>query len=122
MTPTSRQQAGKAALIWEFSRAPVENASVGIGLWMALELHWITVGSLWLVAFVAIDFVVRCVRYRRSSADAPGVHALRFERSWPGHSCHRIEAKRNGRATNRPLHPSTFSGVDQTKAFLARAG
>jgi hypothetical protein len=81
MTPTSKPQAVKAALIWELCWAPVEMASVGIGLWMALELHWITVGSLWLIAFVAIGFMVRCVRYRHSSADAPGVHGPQLERS-----------------------------------------
>jgi hypothetical protein len=34
-------------------------ACVGIGLWMMLSLQWMTLGALWLVAFVAIDIGIR---------------------------------------------------------------
>ena len=46
-------------------------ACVGIGLWMMLSLQWIALGSLWLVAFVSIDIVIR---FRHCTLITPKIH------------------------------------------------
>ncbi len=71
MTPDSRRQSVKAALIWELCWIPVEMVCVGIGLWMSLMLQWVTVGSLCLVAFLMVDSIGRFQHY---SKVAPRIH------------------------------------------------
>jgi len=76
MTSHSKRQAVKAALIWELCWLPVEMICVGTGLWLSLKLQWITLGSLWLFAFLAIDFVIRFQHY---SKVAPTIHGPQHE-------------------------------------------
>jgi hypothetical protein len=71
MTLTNKRQAVIAALKWELCWTPFEMACVGIGLSMILSLQWIALGALWLVAFIAIDFVFR---FRHYSLVAPRIH------------------------------------------------
>jgi hypothetical protein len=73
MTLSKKHQAIVAALRWELCWTPLEMACVGTGLWMTLVLQWITLGTLWLVAFLAIDFVIR---FRHYSLVAPRIHGL----------------------------------------------
>jgi len=74
MTLTKKRQDVIAALKWELCWTPIEMACVGIGLWMMLSLQWITLGTLWLVALVAIDFVIR---FRHYSLVSPRIHGPR---------------------------------------------
>ena len=76
MTSNSNGQPVKAALIWELCWLPVELFCVGIGLWLSLKLQWITVGSLSLLAFLAVDFVFR---YQHYSKVAPTIHGPQIE-------------------------------------------
>ncbi len=71
MTSNATRRAVKAALIWELYWLPVEIVCVGTGLWLSLKLQWVTVGSLWFVAFLAMDCVVR---YQHFSKVAPTIH------------------------------------------------
>ncbi|MEI6525960.1 MAG: hypothetical protein WCP62_08015 [Planctomycetota bacterium] len=71
MTPTRNRQDVIAALKWELRWTLLEMACVGIGLWMMLSLQWITLGSLWLFAFVVIDIVIRIRHY---SLVVPRIH------------------------------------------------
>ncbi len=71
-----RRQAIKAALVWELCWLPVELACVGLGLWLTLRLQWMTVGSLWLLAFLAVDFIVR---YQHYSKVAPAIHGPQLQ-------------------------------------------
>lgn len=73
MIPTEKRQTLRTALIWELVWTPFELVSVGIGLWMLLVLQWITLGNLWVVALLAISFVVR---YRHYAIVAPKIHGL----------------------------------------------
>jgi hypothetical protein len=47
-------------------------ACVGIGLWMMLSLQWMTLGTLWLVAFVAIDIGIRIHHYSLVAPEIEG--------------------------------------------------
>ena len=76
MTSHGKRQAVKAALIWELYWLPVEMICVGTGLWLSLKLQWITLSSLWLLAFLAIDFVIRFKHY---SKVAPKIHGPQLE-------------------------------------------
>ncbi len=76
MTTNSHRQAVKDALIWEFFWIPIEMICVAIGLWITLKLQWGTVGSLWFVAFLMIDYIVR---YRHYSKVAPQIHGSQLE-------------------------------------------
>ena len=71
MALSMKYQAIVAALKWEICLTPLEMTCFGIGLWMTLVLQWITLGTLWLVAFLAIDFVIR---FRHYSLVAPRIH------------------------------------------------
>lgn len=71
MTLTNKRQDVVAALKWELCWTPFGMVCVGIGLWMILSLQWIALGALWLVASVAIDFVIR---FRHYSFVAPRIH------------------------------------------------
>ena len=77
MTSIGKQQAVKAGLIWEFCWLPFEMIAVGTSLWLSLKFQWLAVGSVWLVAFLAIDFVVR---YQHYSKVAPTIHGPQLER------------------------------------------
>ena len=65
MKRTSKRQAITTALVWELCWLPVEMACVGFGLWLSLKLQWMTVGSLWLLAFLAVDFMLDTNTIRR---------------------------------------------------------
>jgi hypothetical protein len=71
MLRTDRQQTIMSALGWELLWFPVEIACTAVGLWLWLGLHWMTIGSFWLWAFLAIDFIVR---YQHYSKLAPTIH------------------------------------------------
>ena len=71
MILSKKHQAAVDALKWELCWTPLEMACVGIGLWMTLLLQWITLGTFWLVAFLAIDFVIR---FRHYALVAPRIH------------------------------------------------
>ena len=72
MNSRSKRQAVTTALIWELCWIAVEMISVGIGLWLLLKLQWITVGNLWLLAFLHVDFVVRYLHYSKVATRPPG--------------------------------------------------
>lgn len=76
MALSSKRQAVKAALIWELCWLPIELVCVGIGVWLSVKLQWMTVGGLWLLAFLALDFVVR---YQHYSKVASTIHGPQFE-------------------------------------------
>jgi hypothetical protein len=71
MPLTKNRQRLMAALKWELCWTPFEMACVGFGLWMMLSLQWSTLATLWIVAVVALDLVVRIRHY---SFVAPGIH------------------------------------------------
>jgi hypothetical protein len=72
MTGTRNRQYFIAALKWELCWTPFEMACVGIGLWMMLSLQWMTLGTLWLVAFVAIDLGIRIRHYSLVAPEIEG--------------------------------------------------
>ena len=76
MKRTGKRHAITTALVWELCWVPVEMACVGLGLWLSLKLLWMTVGSLWLLAFLAIDSMVR---YQHYSKVAPAIHGPQLE-------------------------------------------
>ncbi len=76
MTLARSRQDVIAALKWELCWTPFEMACVGIGLWMMLSLQWSTLGTLWLVAFVTIDLVIRIRHY---SSVAPRIDGLQTD-------------------------------------------
>ena len=76
MTSNSKRQAVKAALSWELRWLAVELICVGTGLWLSLKLQWMTVGNLWLLAFLAGDFVVRYQHYLKIG---PSIHGPQVE-------------------------------------------
>lgn len=76
MKRTIKREAITAALIWELCWLPVEMAFVGLGLWLSLKLQWMTIGTLLLLAFLAVDFMVR---YQHYSKVAPTIHGPLLE-------------------------------------------
>jgi hypothetical protein len=72
MTGTRNRHDFIAALKWELCWTPFEMACVGIGLWMMRSLQWMTLGTLWLVAFVAIDIGIRIHHYSLVAPEIEG--------------------------------------------------
>lgn len=80
MTGTRNRHDFIAALKWELCWTPFEMACVGIGLWMMLSLQWMTLGTLWLVAFVAIDLGIRIRHYSLVAPEIEGSQIIWYDR------------------------------------------
>ncbi len=67
-----RQQAIRRALLWEACWIPIEMLAVAAGLSLVLRMHWDTLGSLMLWAFLWVDFIVRFRHYQRVGPEIHG--------------------------------------------------